>query len=129
MNILGNMQKLKSFGKYLLIAVLLVNFASMVTGSGAANITSALGVLCRTAQTFLGAAVMVMIVLAGLTYAIGQIMGAETRARAAVWATAMLTGAVIGLVIYLITPPIVGALVGTNVGLSASASGNPCEGL
>ncbi|MFH1447725.1 MAG: hypothetical protein ABIG39_02580, partial [Candidatus Micrarchaeota archaeon] len=38
-------------------------------------------------------------ILAGGIYAIGQVLGAETRARASVWATAMLVGGVIGLII------------------------------
>ncbi|MFH1471040.1 MAG: hypothetical protein ABIF01_04790, partial [Candidatus Micrarchaeota archaeon] len=40
-----------------------------------------------------------MFIMAGGIYAIGQMLGAETRARASVWATAMLVGGVIGLVI------------------------------
>ncbi|MCX6778480.1 MAG: hypothetical protein NT157_06395, partial [Candidatus Micrarchaeota archaeon] len=32
-------------------------------------------------------------------YAIGQVLGSETRARATVWATAMLVGGIIGLII------------------------------
>ncbi|VVC02598.1 Uncharacterised protein [Candidatus Burarchaeum australiense] len=40
-----------------------------------------------------------MLLIAGLIYAAGQIMGAETRARANVWATALLTGGIIGLLI------------------------------
>jgi Na+-driven multidrug efflux pump len=62
---------------------------------------------------------MVLVVLAGATYAIGQILGAETRARAAVWATAMLTGAVIGIVIYIIMPPLLKILLPTNAGGTA----------
>ncbi|MBI5222842.1 hypothetical protein HY990_00305, partial [Candidatus Micrarchaeota archaeon] len=45
-------------------------------------------------------------------YAVGQVMGAETRARATVWATAMLLGALIAGVIYVLVPPILQAVVG-----------------
>jgi hypothetical protein len=77
------------------------------------------------AQQFLGIAVMVLIVFAGAIYAIGQILGAETRARAAVWATAMLTGAIIGIIIYVITPPLV-SLLTAGTGVSTAGGSNPC---
>ncbi|VVB66639.1 Uncharacterised protein [Candidatus Gugararchaeum adminiculabundum] len=38
-------------------------------------------------------------------------MGAETRARANVWSTAMLTGALIGILIALIGPAVLNMLV------------------
>jgi hypothetical protein len=47
---------------------------------------------------------MLMIIFAGVVYAAGQMMGAETRARASVWATAALTGALFGALIYAIVP-------------------------
>lgn len=122
MNIIGYMNKLNAIGKYLLLSVLLVNLfpiLSATTDPSAANIASALNILCVNARTFLGATAMILVVLAGATYAIGQVLGAETRARAAVWATAMITGAVIGIVIYIIMPPIIQALMGEgNVGTS-----------
>lgn len=116
------MKRANAIGKYFLVAVLLINLASVTHAS---TLTSALKQLCTMSQQFLGIAVMVLIVLAGTVYAIGQVMGAETRARAAVWATAMLTGAVIGVIIYVITPPLVQTLVGTGSGITIS-SGNPC---
>ncbi|MFH0737504.1 MAG: hypothetical protein V1827_02315 [Candidatus Micrarchaeota archaeon] len=122
MNIIGYMNKLNSIGKYLLILVLAVNLVSLSYAS-TANIGAAMSSLCGTAKAFLGATAMILVVLAGATYAIGQILGAETRARAAVWATAMLTGAVIGLVIYLIMPPLIGLL------FTGQAGGDPCASL
>lgn len=55
-------------------------------------------------------------------------VGAETRARAAVWATAMLTGAVIGIIIYLISPAIIRAFIGsgTRVGSGLGTGSDPC---
>jgi len=122
MNIIGYMNKLNAIGKYLLILVLAVNLASLSFAS-VTNIGAAMSSLCGTAKMFLGATAMILVVLAGATYAIGQILGAETRARAAVWATAMLTGAVIGLVIYLLMPPLIGLL------FSGTAGGDPCTQL
>ncbi|MCX8196930.1 MAG: hypothetical protein N3G80_01290, partial [Candidatus Micrarchaeota archaeon] len=49
---------------------------------------------------------MLMIVFAAVVYAGGQMMGAETRARANVWATAALVGAIIGVLILAVAPPV-----------------------
>ncbi len=69
----------------------------------------------------MAAAIMIMILLAGATYAFGQVLGAETRARASVWATAMMTGALIGALIYLITPVIIDALIDLPDNAAATA--------
>lgn len=55
---------------------------------------------------------LVMIVLAGLVYAAGQVMGAEMRSRASVWATSLLVGAIIGLVLAASAGGIVGMFSG-----------------
>lgn len=112
MNIIKYSNKINSIGKYLLIAVIALSLVSPVYAS--TGISSALESLCGIAKTVLGIGVMLMIILAGAIYAVGQMLGAETRARATVWATAMLTGAVIGILIYLVTPVIVSALIGTG---------------
>ena len=132
MNIIGYMNKLNAIGKYLLILVLVINLVSLIaasgtsggTGSGASvgNLGTAMKSLCATAKSFLGATAMILVVLAGATYAIGQILGAETRARASVWATAMLTGAVIGIVIYIVMPPLIGTMFA-----GTATSGDPCD--
>ena len=80
--------------------------------------------LCKLAQTLLGIAIAAMILLSGMTYAAGQVMGAETRARATVWATAMITGAVIGALIYLIVPIILSTMLGGGVSFDMS---DPCS--
>ncbi|MEM2908688.1 MAG: hypothetical protein QW171_00850 [Candidatus Bilamarchaeaceae archaeon] len=106
------MNSINKFGRYLIIAVLLINLIGVVNADAGGAIISAMQGLCRLVQSFLGIAAVLLVVLAGVTYAIGQMMGAETRARAAVWATSMLTGAVIGIVIYLIAPYVIALLMG-----------------
>ncbi len=69
-----------------------------------AAIGDALNQLCTMVKGFLGVAILLMVTLAAITYAVGQIMGAETRARASVWATAMFTGAIFAAVIFLVVP-------------------------
>jgi len=123
MDMIGYMNKINTYGRYLIILVLLVNLFSMSFASS--SIKSGLKTLCQTSQAVLGGIVMLLIVLAGATYAIGQVLGAETRARATVWATAMLTGALIGAVIYLITPPVMRALFPTSSGVTIPTT-DPC---
>ncbi|VVC03753.1 Uncharacterised protein [Candidatus Bilamarchaeum dharawalense] len=110
MNILSYLNKVNSVGKYLVLVVLVLNLLPAVFASG--SIGAALASMCSMAKLFLAVGALLMIILAGAVYAIGQIMGAETRARASVWATAMLTGAIIGALIYLVAPVIVQALIG-----------------
>jgi uncharacterized membrane protein len=104
---------LSRVGRCLLLLVVAVNLVSVAfaQNDAQANLRSAFQTLCYISQTVMGAVVMVLIVLAGATYAIGQILGAETRARATTYATAMLTGAIIGAIIYLVGPIILTALV------------------
>ncbi|MBS3068484.1 hypothetical protein J4450_07285 [Candidatus Micrarchaeota archaeon] len=107
----------------LTLTLLLLNI-SITSANGANGIGDALKGLCKQVKTFLGAAMVLMILLAAITYAVGQVMGAETRARATVWATAMLTGAVIGAIIYIITPYVIKTIIGTgsgNVDVGATA--------
>src|SRR3989344_3272037 len=85
------------------------------TASGPTAIASALLSLCETVKGFLGVAMMLMILLAAVIYAAGQVMGAETRARASVWATAMFTGAIFAAIIFLIVPWVIGLVVGGDV--------------
>ena len=70
------------------------------------SVKLAMNNLCLDAKSLLPVVAMLMIVIAGIIYAAGQIMGAETRARANVWATAALTGALIGILIYAIAPSV-----------------------
>ncbi len=124
MNIIRKMDTINSIGRYLLFTVLVLNLVSLANAdtTGSQNIKNAMSGLCVTVQSFLGIAAMMLIVLAGVVYAAGQVLGAETRARASVWATAMLTGAVIGILIYLIVPMVISTLM-TGSGLT----GNACD--
>ncbi len=63
--------------------------------------------VCTTVKTAVPIIAFTMLIIGGLIYAAGQIMGAETRARANVWATALVVGAIIGLVIAASAPFVV----------------------
>ncbi|MBN1170131.1 hypothetical protein JXA56_03840 [Candidatus Micrarchaeota archaeon] len=117
MNIFSVMKKANDVGKYFLAVILVMNLLPVVfAATGGAGITSALSALCVLSLQILGTGIILMIILAGAIYAIGQIMGAETRARASVWATAMLTGAVIAAIIYILVPWIIGMILGGGTG-------------
>ncbi len=95
--------------------LLLALWAGVVAASGTTNITNALNKLCNDVVSVLGVVALMLILLAAVVYGAGQVMGAETRARASVWATSMIVGAVISLVIYLLLPHVIAALMGTNI--------------
>ncbi len=98
--------------KMLLVIFSLLILSSFVAagGTGFANLSAALSSLCAGIRSIIPIIAFLMIVAAGAIYAAGQLLGAETRARASVWATAMLVGAVIGLLIVVVTPGILGAM-------------------
>ncbi|MCX8197619.1 MAG: hypothetical protein N3F07_00265 [Candidatus Micrarchaeota archaeon] len=95
--------------KKLALTLALVAAAAFATspplGTGG-SVRMAIQDLCCELKGLLPVASMLMIVVAGVIYAAGQIMGAETRARANVWATAALVGALIGVLIYAVAPPV-----------------------
>ncbi len=85
---------------------LLLNIAFAQTEA----LSSALYDLCIGVKDLIPVAAMLMITLAAVIYAAGQMMGAETRARANVWATSCLTGALIGIIIATVTPKVLAVL-------------------
>jgi len=74
------------------------------------TVKDAMSSLCSGLTQMLPVAAMLMIILAGVIYAAGQMMGAETRARANVWATACLTGALIAILIVVVAQPVLTAI-------------------
>lgn len=126
MNIIEVMSSINRYGRYFVLLVVLANIVSTAYAEGGAteNIRNTLTQFCTLATTVLAAAIVVMIIMAAVIYAIGQVLGAETRARASVWATAMLTGAVIGAVIYIITPYILSLLLAGQINIDLA---NPCN--
>ena len=85
---------------------------------GISNVNAAVTALCCGLTSLLPVAAMLMIVIAGVIYAAGQVMGAETRARANVWATAALTGALIGILIYAVAPSVLNVIYSGSSGSS-----------
>ncbi len=71
--------------------------------------------LCFALKTLLPVIAMLMVIVAAVIYAAGQMMGAETRARAVVWATASVVGALIAILIVVIAPAVLTAILGQDV--------------
>ena len=86
----------------LLLVLLAINL--VMAQQETQQIISALKELYCFLKTTLPVFAAVLIIFAAVIFAAGQVMGAETRARANVWATAMLTGALIGFAVAIIVP-------------------------
>ena len=93
-----------------IFAVIAIMVASVFAASMLTQVTDAITQLCISLKAMLPVAAMLMIILAGVIYAAGQMMGAETRARANVWATAALTGALIAILIAVVAPPVLSTM-------------------
>ena len=88
------------------------NFLAGQIDSGL-NIEYLLTDLVNLAQTTLVTLAIALLVLAGLAYAAGQLMGADTRARATVWAGGLLSGSIFAIVLYVVVFVIIGQLGAT----------------
>ena len=79
---------------------------ALVSATILASVQDAFSQLCISLKSILPVAAMMMLILGGVIYAAGQMLGAETRARANVWATACLTGALIAILIVVVAQPV-----------------------
>jgi len=108
---------MKKLGVFIVLAVLV---SSVFAVSGLTAVRDAMKSLCYGLTQMLPVAAMMMIIFAGVIYAAGQMMGAETRARTNVWATAALTGALMAILIAVVAPSVLnmiynnGGTGGTN---------------
>ncbi|MFA5049781.1 MAG: hypothetical protein WC501_02125, partial [Candidatus Micrarchaeia archaeon] len=75
--------------------VILISFAGVLIAASdpEVDIGNAVCSVVDIVRTIMGAVMLILIVMAAIIYAAGQVMGAETRARANVWATSMFLGA------------------------------------
>ena len=77
------------------------------------NVELLIADLVNLAQNTLVLLAVGLLVLAGLVYAAGQMMGADTRARATVWAGGLLSGSIFAIVIYVVVFVVIGQLGAT----------------
>ena len=95
-----------AFRKKVFIFAIVALFAALSFPTMLTSIQYAISQLCISLKAILPVTAMMMLVLAGVIYAAGQMLGAETRARANVWATACLTGALIAILIVVVAQPV-----------------------
>lgn len=107
---------------WIFLTVVMALSTISVATSPLSSLTSAVQALCQGLRSLLPIAAMLMVVIAGVIYAAGQVMGAETRARANVWATAALTGALMAVLIWAIAPPILNVIYNGNTVTSGAGS-------
>lgn len=103
-----------------LVFIILLALPLIFAVSGVSALSDALGSLCSGLTSMLPVAAMLLTLLAAVIYASGQMMGAETRARANVWATACLTGAMMAALISVISPSVLGMVYGGTITCSGS---------
>jgi len=105
-----------------LIAVVMMVSALAADTGPLSQVNNAVNQLCSGLRNLLPIAAMMAIVLAGVIYAAGQMMGAETRARANVWATAALTGALIAIMMAVVGPAVLGIIYSKDGVLTAQCA-------
>ena len=99
------------FGKAMFFVFTLSLIAGFVFATDpTSQLKNALSSLCSGLSQLVPVAAMLMVLLASVIYATGQMMGAETRARANVWATSALTGALIGILISTVAPAVLSVI-------------------
>ncbi|MBN2478508.1 hypothetical protein JXB01_04430 [Candidatus Micrarchaeota archaeon] len=103
--------------KVILICLLFIfTLVSAQTGSvESARITLVMCEIINLVRNTMAAVLLVLIILAAVVYAAGQVLGAETRARANVWATSMVVGSTMAAFIYIITPVFIGTLLSGQI--------------
>lgn len=98
-----------------LSSLLILSIGRAAHAQAVSFLADSLGSLCSSIQDLIPTTAMMLVMFAAVIYASGQFFGAETRARANVWATSCITGAIIGIIISTIAPDILSQLAGETV--------------
>jgi len=117
------MQKYHIAG-FLSLLALLPGFVFGQIG-GITSVTSSISGFCAGVSGILPAAAMIGVFASAIVFAVGQASGAETRARANVWATALFSGAVIAILMQAVLPSALGAVYGSSFDCSGANTPPP----
>jgi len=111
MNLMQN-TVISTLGRFSIISFVLMSiaFAAVPTNDASTKISQLVCTVYNILNGVFPIIVFTLFVLAAVAYGFGQFFGADTRAKAAGWGMACLTGAIIMLVIYLIGPVIITSL-------------------
>jgi ABC-type transport system involved in multi-copper enzyme maturation permease subunit len=100
--------------KIVFLAFLVLALSSLAF-AGVGRTIYAVSSFCGGLTSLLPVAAMLMVIIAAVLYAAGQMMGAETRARANVWSTACVVGAIIAILIVVVSPSVMKTIYGQSV--------------
>ncbi len=95
--------------------LLLLSLAHAVVPPTPVNLIGGIATLCGLLSDLLPPICLLLVFSAGVVYAAGQVGGAETRAKAQGYATAMVIGAFIGIVLSIILPAFLRAIYGSDL--------------
>ncbi len=103
------------YAKFMAVFVLFMFLASTLviathTTTAQSGVQYGLKQLKETIKGFFGALIAVLIVLAAIAYAAGNMLGSDAGARAKVWGQNLLIGAGISLVVYVVAPMVLNAI-------------------
>ena len=96
---------------------------------GVTSLANSVSAFCAGISGILPIAAVLAVFASAVIYIIGQFTGAETRARAVVWATTLFIGALIAILVQVVTPTILSGIYGTQISCSATNSSNSSGGL
>ncbi len=113
----GDSMEGKKAEKAFVIALILINLLLAESGSIGAGLVR----LQENIQGFFGALIAVLIVLAAIAYAAGNMLGSDAGARAKVWGQNLLIGAGISLVVYVVAPMVLQSIVGDSMNINMDA--------
>lgn len=113
-------KNLKQKAFFMLICANVILSLSFAASTGTEYLEGALNKLCCDLQNLIPVSAMLLVIAAGVIYSAGQMFGAETRARANVWATSCLTGAIIGIIISQVAPCVLGQIAGLGTCISCN---------
>ncbi len=101
----------------IIFEVLLPIFTGGSFGGYSVDIGRIIDMLRRYAESFLVFLIMLLVVLSAVVFTFGNLSDSQTRARANVWATSMLTGAILASILYVLITMIIPHFSGIIVGL------------
>ncbi len=91
-----------TYTKHIILFAMLIILLSNVYFSDDLEVT--LGSLCSQLASLFKIVLMLTISLGVAAYALGQMMGAEMRARANVWSMGMIVAALVAAILYVLIP-------------------------
>ncbi|MEM4367308.1 MAG: hypothetical protein QW035_04240 [Candidatus Anstonellales archaeon] len=114
---------MSNYIKWLAIIFVVGLLAAATPTNTGTNINKAMCSIVNTVKAVIPSIVFLLVIAAALVYGVGQLLSAEMRSRASVWASSMIVGAIIAILILILVPPIMDALLaGTGITVSTACN-------